>query len=109
MGENLIALLQHLTGEDSPLLEIEPVVSTVYFSLFGKFFVQFPAAKATLWYSAHLVVFVSYLMRFEKRNQWPSRLIAFAGVPASLVAALLSANLVALFMTLVNKTLSWYR
>lgn len=109
MGENLIALLRETTGPDSPLRDIEPFLSTVYFSILGRYFIRYPAAKATLWYSAHLVIFVSYLMRFEKRNQWSSRLVALAGVPLTFIAAIASANLVALFMTLCNRSMSWYR
>lgn len=109
MGENLIAMIRHLTGPHTPLLEVQPTRSTVYFSFLGKVFIMYPAQQATLYYATLLAMFGTYLMRFEKRNQWPSRFIALLGVPASLVGALLSVNTVALLMTLLNKTLSWYR
>lgn len=110
MGENLLALLRHLCSDSSPpLTAIEPIRSTVYFSILGRIFISYPADKGTLFYATHLIVFVSYLLRFEKRSQWRSRMYALAGVPLSFLAAILSTNFVALLMTLAKKTLSWYR
>ncbi|KAM0755633.1 hypothetical protein T439DRAFT_320338 [Meredithblackwellia eburnea MCA 4105] len=119
MGENTIALLEYLTSNatklgnspNAPRLPHAASSETIYFSgLGGLLFVIYTKAQATVFYgtlAAISAILVSSRVDWKRRSLY---LAGYIGIGASLVGALIGANLAAFAGAIVmNKSLTWFR
>jgi len=114
MAENTLALLQFLSSDQSPLPTLTAGYarpSTVYFTLFGKFY-MYSFRTARIMYLALFAVSLTFVRissssRIHKeRASWIRGLVA---VMASTFGTIIVPNLVALVMSKgMNKGMSWF-
>ncbi|KAG8734211.1 hypothetical protein FRC10_011815 [Ceratobasidium sp. 414] len=104
MVENTLALLSHLSSSDSPLPTLQTYTppTTAYFSLLSRYFFSYRFSTARQLYAATLLLSLPLLPLSRLHMQF------FVGVPLSLFAGALSANLVALGMKLSGNGMTWF-
>ncbi|KAG9099279.1 hypothetical protein FRC06_005442 [Ceratobasidium sp. 370] len=104
MAENTLALLTHLSSSDSPLPTLQTYTppTTAYFSLLSRFFFSYKFSTARQLYAATLLLSLPLLSPSRLHMQF------LVGVPLSLIAGALSANLVALGMKISGNGMSWF-
>jgi hypothetical protein len=114
MAENTLALLQFLSSDESPLPNLTAGYtrpSTVYFTLFGKFYMySFKTARMmylALFTASLLLVRVTGPSKANgERAGWTRGLVA---VTAAVAGTVVVPNVVALVMSKVlNKAMSWF-
>lgn len=117
MADNALALLHHFTGASSPL----PSMATktpqkprvVYFSVLGTWFISYSYSVASVMYTTLLVAVITLLQVTSSSSStidlFKLQLRGLRNILSGLVGALLGANIVAFFMSMVfNKDLSWF-
>lgn len=111
MGENTLALLAHLTSPSADISNIKHSMSTVFFSAWGgRLFFLYSKSTALRAYASMSAILVALIARSVPRHSGRQYAMAALAAPASLVAGLISANAVALFLdVVVGKPMSWYR
>lgn len=116
-GENVFSLIESLTlAEASPLPYIRPSRSKkllpVYFSMFGRFFVQIAPKvykQMIIALAITLNFFVSSVTRSERRNHATHITFVSAGAMiAGTIAAAVLCNVVALVLRLIGTPLTWF-
>ncbi|KAI9062799.1 hypothetical protein FKP32DRAFT_1629419 [Trametes sanguinea] len=120
MAENVLALLLHLTSDESPLPELAAGYSkpqTVFYEYFG-FFLVYSFTTAKILYSAFFVValivarltYVDPTPALKKGTSFVGELgKGLVAVSVAFVGAAVSANLVAFVMSKVlGRSLSWF-
>ena len=104
MAENTLALLTHLSSNESPLPALQTYTppTTAYFSLLSRYFFSYTFTTAQRLYTGTFLISLPLLS--------PSRLHAQSviGIPLSLLSGVLSANLVALGMQLSGHCMKWF-
>ena len=112
MGENVLALLLYLSAEGSPIPTLQTFTppQTAYFGMFGRWFVMYSYKTAALMYNTIFVgslVLVVTTAPTAVRNR--VHLVSVVGVLGGFIAAILSANIVALVMTqALGRGMSWF-
>ncbi len=120
MAENTLALLQHLSSSESPLPSLTTGYAkptTVFFQIFGFFVIYSFKTAITLYLS--LLGFALMFVRSTFAPPAPAvkhgrgfvadHAVGLLAVVGAVVGALISVNLMALFMDKVlNKPLSWF-
>jgi hypothetical protein len=117
MAENTLALLLHFTGSSSPLPSLiattphKPRIA--YFSILGTWFFTYSFSSASAMYTSLLVAALTLVWGASDATASLSfvkqQLRGLRNLFAGLVGALMGANVVALFMTMVlGKALSWF-
>lgn len=111
MAENVLALLQFLSSDQSPLPTLTAGYarpSTVYFTLFGKFY-MYSFKTARIMYLALFVVSLAFVRISTVRKEWTNLVQGLVAVMASTFGTVIMPNLVALIMSKgLNKGMSWF-
>ncbi|WWD03211.1 hypothetical protein V865_001261 [Kwoniella europaea PYCC6329] len=110
-ANNMIAILDHLTSPESPLLQVEEFSppEMVYFSLFDLVFVHWPVDAANNVYTSLAVIAGALSLRQLSKKRWKAFLVALIGTPLGLVGGALSADLLAAVLVLAGKGQLWFR
>jgi len=112
MGENVLALLEYLSSQDSPIPRLKSYTrpQTTYVSFGGRYFLMWSSKTAERMYNGLLIV-----SAFTLYGLAPSglglriHLVAAFGVFGGLFGAIVAANVAALVMTRVlNMGMSWF-
>ena len=111
MGRNTIAMLEYLTDSKEALLNITPLRSTVFFSaLGGNMFVVVKASTALATYVALATTLATLFVLRARKDRLASYAFSLATSLASVVGAIVSANIVAFICDLgLKRSLSWFR
>ena len=116
MAENVLSLIRDLTSSNSPLPSLTTGYTkptTVFFSHMYKSFFRYSYRTAKIMYTILLVLSVIYVRLTHDHSTTPGRFWAeqkkgcFA-VLVAFIGALLASNLVAMVMTKMDKTMSWF-
>ncbi|OCF60854.1 hypothetical protein L486_00497 [Kwoniella mangroviensis CBS 10435] len=110
-ANNMIAILDHLTSPESPLLQVEEFSppDMVYFSLLDLIFVHWPVDAAKSVYTSLAVIAGALSVRQLSKKRWKAFLVALIGTPLGLVGGALSANFLAAVLVLAGKGQLWFR
>ena len=117
MADNTLALLHHFTGPESPLPSL--IATTphkpriIYFSILGTWFFTYSYSTASVLYITLLVT--SFALAWEVSHGTSNinfiklQMRGLRNLLSGLIGALVGANVVAFFMTMVlGKALSWF-
>lgn len=111
MAENALALLQFLSSDQSPLPTLTAGYarpSTVYFTLFGRFY-MYSFKTARIMYLALFVVSLTFVRISTAQKEKASLVRGLVAVMASTFGTVIMPNLVALIMSKgLNKGMSWF-
>lgn len=119
MGENTLALLRHLSSDQSPLPSLTEGYTkptTVFFAHLGTTFFIYSFRTAKIMYTALLAVSLAYVrltfvrpQRAKANTFWQEQKKGSIAVVAGMVGTVLVPNLIAVTMrSVLHKPMSWF-
>ncbi|WRT66692.1 uncharacterized protein IL334_003653 [Kwoniella shivajii] len=110
-ANNIIAIVDHMTSPQSPLLKAEDFAPSdlVYFSLYDRVFFYWPMQAANRIYTSLAVVAVALSLRQLSKNRWKTFVVALVGTPLGFIGGALTAVSLAATLSWVGKGQLWFR
>lgn len=107
---NVLAIVDYLLSPESPLRNDKPwsPPDVVYMSLYDRIFLHWTMASANYAYVAIATVIATLAIANTRRDGVRAFIVAFVGAPLGTVAGIVSANIVAGAMVLINRKLTWF-